>query len=73
MSRSLDFLGSALKVIAGTPDASDFEKFRCSEAKLLDANHRLIAINSETQRQINKLTDVMNEIIKTKYNELTTN
>jgi len=29
IARSLDFLGTALKVVAGTPDASDFEKIKC--------------------------------------------
>ncbi|XP_069968666.1 uncharacterized protein [Bactrocera oleae] len=33
MARSLDFLGSALKVIAGTPDAADFEKVKWSVSK----------------------------------------
>jgi len=36
MGRSLDFLGSALKVIAGTPFAADFEKDNCSESQLID-------------------------------------
>lgn len=70
MARSLDFLGSALKVIAGTPDASDFEKVRWSESQLIDASNKQIVINSETQEKINKLTDAVNEIIKAKKNDV---
>lgn len=64
MARSLDFLGKALKVIAGTPDASDFSRVRLTESKLIDSNNRQIVINSETQKQINQLTFTVNEIIK---------
>jgi len=64
MTRSIDFLGTALKVVAGTPDASDFLKIRVTEAQLIESNSRQIAINSETQKQINKLTDTINQIIK---------
>ena len=62
MARSLDFLGSALKVIAGTPDVTDLEKVKLSESKLVDANNRQIVINLEIQKQINKLKDTINEI-----------
>lgn len=71
MARSLDFLGTALKVVAGTPDASDFLKIRVTEAQLIESNSRQIAINSETQKQINKLTDTVNQIIKAQKNKLT--
>lgn len=70
MAVSLDFQGSPLKVIAGTPDASDFEKIRWSESQLIDASNRQLIINSETQRQVNKLTDAVNEILKAKKNNL---
>lgn len=48
IARSLDFLGSVLKVIAGTPDASDFEKVRWTESQSIDANKKQRVINSET-------------------------
>lgn len=70
VARSLDFLGTALKVVAGTPDAADFLKIRITEAQLVESNSRQIAINSETQKQINKLTDTINNIIKARKNDL---
>jgi len=32
VARSLDFLGTALKVVAGTPDVKDLEKIKFTEA-----------------------------------------
>lgn len=64
LARSLDFLGSALKVVAGTPDAADFEKkIRFSESQLIESNNRQVIINTETQKQINRLTDTVNKIL----------
>jgi len=70
VAKSLDFLGTALNVVAGTPDAADFLKIRITEAQLVESNSRQIAINSETQKQINKLTDTINNIIKARKNDL---
>lgn len=33
-ARSLDYLGYMLKVVAGTPDASDFERIRFTELQI---------------------------------------
>lgn len=63
-------MGTALKVVAGTPDASDFEKIRMSETQLIESNNRQVIINSKTQEQINQLTDTINKIIKAKRNDL---
>jgi len=38
LARSLDFLGTTLKVVAGTPDAHDLENIRITEARLKDSN-----------------------------------
>lgn len=62
---SLNFLGSILKVVAGTPDSSDIEKSRVLEARLIDANNRQIEINTKIQSRINKLTATVNLILKT--------
>jgi len=70
MARSLDFLGTALKVVEGTPDASDFLKIKITEAQLVESNSRQIIINSETQNQINRLTDTINKIINPRKNDL---
>lgn len=70
MARSLDFLGTALKIVAGTPDAADLEKIKMTESQLIDSNNRQVLINTETQKQINKLTDTVNKIIQAKKGEL---
>ncbi|KAH8339636.1 hypothetical protein KR074_002916 [Drosophila pseudoananassae] len=40
MARSLDFLGSILKVVAGTPDADDLSRINTNQASLIEANNR---------------------------------
>lgn len=64
VARSLDFLGTALKVVAGTPDASDFEQIRFTELQLVNSNNRQVAINTKVQEQINQLTSTVNTILK---------
>lgn len=67
--RSLDFLGSALKVVAGPPDAADFEIIRFSESQLIESNNTHVIINTETQNQINRLTDTVNKILAAKQQD----
>jgi len=55
--RSLDFLGTALKV-------------EITEAQLVESNSRQIIINSDTQKHINRLTDTINKIINARKNDL---
>jgi len=64
VARSLDFLGTALKVVAGTPDAEDFENIKFTEARLIDAHKSQIEINTKTQVRINELTDTVNQLLK---------
>lgn len=40
IARSRDFLGTMLKVVTGTPDASDFGKPKLSEPLLIESNKR---------------------------------
>lgn len=68
-ARSINFLGSALKVITGTPDADDLLQTRLTEQELIRANNRQIMINSRTQKQINSLTSTVNQILKVKKKE----
>lgn len=63
-ARSLDVIGRALKVIAGTPDAEDLRQIRLTENELIRENNRQIVINTHTQKQINALTLTVNEILK---------
>jgi len=64
VARSLDFLGSMLKVVAGTPDASDLEKIKFTEMRLVESSNRQIQINTKTQNQINQLTSTVNSILR---------
>jgi len=64
VARSLDFLGKALKVVAGTPDAEDFEKIKFNEFQLIDANNRQLNINTKVQDQINKISTTVNQLLR---------
>jgi hypothetical protein len=68
-ARSINFLGSALTVKAGTPDADDLLQTRLTEQELIRANNRQIEINSRTQEQINSLTSTVNQILNVKKRE----
>jgi len=59
-ARSLDFLKTALKVVAGTPDAKDFEKIKLNEFQLINANNRQISINNKVQDQKNNISATAN-------------
>lgn len=59
--------------MAGTPAASDFLKIKITEAQLVVSNSRQITIKSETQKQINKLTDTINKVIIARKNDLVDN
>jgi len=63
-SRSINLIGTALKVVAGTPDFDDFESIKFTEKQLVESENRQIIINSKTQQQINRLTDNVNILIK---------
>lgn len=62
--RSLNILGTALKVVAGTPDFDDFENVKFKQRELIESENRQILVNTKTQAQINKLTETVNVIIK---------
>jgi len=63
MTRSLDPIGTALKVVAGTADDSNFAMLKMSES-----NNRQVFINTETQKHINKLTDTINNNVLVRTN-----
>lgn len=62
-ARSINILGTALKIIAGTPDFDDFEEQKFRQKELINSINKQVSINSKTQDQINKLTDIVNKII----------
>lgn len=53
MARSLDFLGTILKVVAETPDANDLEKITFKEQQLIDLNNKQIEHNTKVQKNLN--------------------
>lgn len=72
-ARSINFIGTALKVVAGTPDADDFENLRVNQKQLIDSNNRQIEINTKIQIQIEKLTNTINTILmETKKHQIDT-
>lgn len=63
-ARSLNTLGTALKVVAGTPDFDDFEKIKFRKQQFIDSNNRQMILNTRTQEEINKLTETVNVIVR---------
>lgn len=63
-ARSIKWLGTALKVVAGTPDFDDFENIKFTQKELIESEHRQITINTKIQEQINELTNAVNILVK---------
>lgn len=63
--RSLNFIGSAWKFIAGSPDHEDFEILTKKTNKVLKNNNKQVIINKLTIDKINELTHITNNIIET--------
>lgn len=72
-ARSLNFLGTGLKYIAGTPDADDLNRLQKIQGKLIDNNEKQILINSELQEKINNITYTLNTILADKKKEISSN
>lgn len=64
-ARSINLLGTALKVIAGTPDFDDWEQIKFKQGQLIDSANRQIEINTKLQSRLNEITRSMNAISKT--------
>ena len=62
--RSLDFLGSALKFVAGTPDHQDYSALLNKQNMLIENNNLQTKINSALQNKINEITIQLNAIKK---------
>lgn len=65
--RSIDFLGSAIKFIAGTPDHDDFVLLGERQSRLVGAQNQQVEVNSELTEKINELTERINLIKKEYY------
>uniref|UniRef100_A0A034WCF2 Retrovirus-related Env polyprotein from transposon gypsy n=1 Tax=Bactrocera dorsalis TaxID=27457 RepID=A0A034WCF2_BACDO len=73
--RSINFLGSALKFITGTPDHDDLIEIKTSINMLIENNNKPKSINSQFKRILETLDPkAINEnlIIAETYNELQT-
>lgn len=62
--RSLDFIGSAWKWIAGNPDHSDFNIIVEKINNVLENNNRQVIINKLTNEKINEVIENTNKISK---------
>lgn len=62
--RSIDFIGSAWKWIAGSPDSHDFQILEQKIGNILENNNRQLIINQLISERITEITNKTNEIIK---------
>lgn len=62
--RSLDFIGSAWKWVAGNPDHHDFEIINEKINKVLANNNNQVIINNLEEERINNVTKLANSILK---------
>lgn len=63
-ARALNFLGSALKFVAGNPDHDDYELLLTKQNYLIENNNKQTKINSQLEKRINEITDLINSIVK---------
>ena len=63
-TRSINFIGSALKFVAGNPDHDDYELLLTKQHFLIENNNRQTKINSILQNRINEITEQLNIIRK---------
>lgn len=61
-TRSLNWLGSGWKYIAGSPDHDDLVMIEQNLDKLIDNNNQQVIINKQLEERINKLTSVSNAL-----------
>lgn len=66
--RSLDFIGSAWKWIAGNPDHHDHEILTNKVNNVLKNNNKQAIINRMTVEKINEITNMTNRVLRT-FNE----
>ena len=69
-SRSIDFIGSTLKFIAGTPDHDDFVILSERQSKLISAENQQVEINTQFMEKINELTSQINTLSRNYYTKI---
>lgn len=62
--RSLNFLGSTWKWIAGTPDHDDLITIKSKLNNLLENNNKQIIINKIHNDRVNEITNITNQILE---------
>lgn len=62
--RSLNFVGSAWKWVAGNPDHDDFEILQLKIDNVLQNNNRQVVINRMSLEKINEITQSTNEVLR---------
>lgn len=67
--RSLDFLGSAWKWLAGSPDHHDHEIVLNKLNNVLENNNNQLLINKLTIEKVNEITNITNKILKVMEND----
>lgn len=67
--RSLDFLGSAWKWLAGTPDRQDHKIVLNKLNNVSENNNNQVLINKLTIEKINEITNITNNIARSMQDE----
>lgn len=62
--KSLDFIGSAWKWIAGNPDSHDFQILDQKINNILENNNRQLIINELISNRVAEISNITNEIVK---------
>ncbi|XP_049306041.1 retrovirus-related Env polyprotein from transposon gypsy isoform X2 [Bactrocera dorsalis] len=62
--RSLDYVGSAWKWIAGNPDHDDLVAINSKFKEVIENNNQQLIINKNILERINNITEISNSIIK---------
>lgn len=63
-SRRWDFIGTAIKFIAGTPDAEDLRIVNSTMNELIDQNNAQLKVNMQLSERISRLTSTINGIVE---------
>lgn len=72
--RSLNFIGSAWKWLAGSPDHDDFQILKAHTHKILKNNEKQIIINNALAKRVNEISNITNNLIEiAKINQIPKN
>ncbi|XP_055388934.1 uncharacterized protein LOC129618032, partial [Condylostylus longicornis] len=64
VQRSINWIGTAWKWLAGTPDATDWDNIVTSQDKLIQNNNQQYKINREVMRITNQVVERFNHILE---------